>query len=187
MLVAQFAQPGQMDAQQAEHDGDALMPPIVHAPDATQPGAHRVEPQQAPFPETLSWYLHHFDDQIHPGAELMTVQVSDKSRQFKVVGKVQGMAFNHLCQERWAGLCPSPSCCLQVPTCRQHISQVPIPTADTEALRLARMQAHAQQPLWRFTVAGLGHMDAFNVSFTSVTCVRLHSTKACSVRSACPI
>jgi hypothetical protein len=102
MLVAQFAQPGQMDAQQAEHDGDALIPPIVHAPDATQPGAHRVEPQQAPFPETLSWYLHHFDDQIHPGAALMTVQVADKSPQFKVVGKVQDMAFNHLCQERWA-------------------------------------------------------------------------------------
>jgi hypothetical protein len=95
ILVAQYVQQvehGQMAAQQAEHDGDAPMPLIVHVPDAPQPGGVNVEPQQPPTPTTLAWCLHHFDDVVFAGAVRTTVRAAYKALQLKVAGKMHESA-----------------------------------------------------------------------------------------------
>lgn len=155
-LVAQFAQHGAMAQSQAEHAGDARMP-IVLAPDAGQPGPLHVERQQPPKPETLAWYLHHFDDPIYAEAERTTVQVAYKALQFKLAGKVPDKVFDDVCRERWA--------------------EAPAGNTYPKFVSLLHHQTYAVGYLW--LACGTDAVDVL-VTAVSFVCLYAHSTKACS-------
>jgi hypothetical protein len=155
MLVAHFAQHEQMAAQHAEHEGDAPMLPIVHAPDA----AYHEEPQQSPRPETLAWYLHHFDDPTYPGAARTTVQVAYKALHFKVAGKVPDKVFDDVCRER----------------SEEHSAGNTYPKHLSPLQPLHHCVVHGCRPVYNNRCGGSRklacHMNAIDASFTPVTFV----------------